>query len=492
MSGLALQIPIEDLLIPPSAYLTDRQKVPDIFAPYASGKRAFGVRTPLPMSADGQVRLPRVLREATSFVLTDPLVKTEGIFRVSARAQTVEVLKEAFERAQKFIVWREANTVLTFPHFKEGKGLVSIPEPDPLDGYDVHTAAALIKLWYHDLREPIVPSTSYQALEKFHGGSQIPDQEQLFQLLSPESDTFSPLPPLSRQILTIHLLPLLSRIADHSDWNRMAPSNLATVFAPNLVCGPDPIADLKMIGIIQRLLKAMISNWKPIAPVLDCSDEAFDTLLRLPENIADREDSLQEVRQGDKANPFPGQLNGIAQQTAGISLQDNDCASDGSIDEDDLIDQDGQRPPLPPRPNPANTSTEDLSSPNAIRRKPAPVVAPLPRYSTVFGSRPNMPILDLLDPQTASSGEHDVAATVAALTGSNRDTIIEDNEPLPTYESVTPSHPGQIPPVLDTFAGEFRRETVTGVDFSTLADSPGGSLQRKPVGGEKSGEKSHS
>lgn len=35
LSGLALHIPIEDLLIPPSAYLIDRRKAREIYAPYA-------------------------------------------------------------------------------------------------------------------------------------------------------------------------------------------------------------------------------------------------------------------------------------------------------------------------------------------------------------------------------------------------------------------------------------------------------------------------
>ena len=96
LSSLALMTPIEDLLIPPSAYLTDRRLCSDIYAPYMSGKRAFAVGQALPVSSTGDVRLPRVLRESTSFVIIDPLIKTQGLFRINARAMEVEILKEAY------------------------------------------------------------------------------------------------------------------------------------------------------------------------------------------------------------------------------------------------------------------------------------------------------------------------------------------------------------------------------------------------------------
>ncbi|KAF6238099.1 hypothetical protein HO173_003733 [Letharia columbiana] len=148
LSGLALQIPIEDLLIPPSAYLTDRRKSSDIYAPYASGRRAFGVQNFLPASADGSVRLPRVLRETTSFVIMDDNIKAEGIFRVSARAQTVEILKEAYDRGQKFIVWKQVDTAVASSYYREGLGHVWVEELDQAEGYELHVAAVLIKLWY--------------------------------------------------------------------------------------------------------------------------------------------------------------------------------------------------------------------------------------------------------------------------------------------------------------------------------------------------------
>jgi Rho GTPase-activating protein 1 len=42
----------------------------------------------------------------------DENIKTSGIFRINARAQTVEILRESYDRGQKFIVWKENNVVL--------------------------------------------------------------------------------------------------------------------------------------------------------------------------------------------------------------------------------------------------------------------------------------------------------------------------------------------------------------------------------------------
>ena len=432
LSGLALHIPIEDLLIPPSAYLADRRKSREIDVPYALGRRAFGVQNPLPLSTDGSVRLPRVLRETTSFIIIDDNIKTEGIFRVNARAQTKEILREAYDRGQKFIVWKEAHTILASGYYREGIGQVSVEELDHVEGYELHVAAALIKLWYHELKEPIFPPSNYQALEKYYGDPDIPlEVTQLFEILSVEDD-WSPISSkTSRQILKMHLLPLLSRVAAFQDRNQMTPDNLALCFAPSLLCGPDAIEDLKMSNIVRRILVALIVHWESdLAVLFGTSHENFEESLRMPCAYEDREDPLEEAQKKDPRHS----------QSIGITLQDND-------DSDDEMEN---QPPLPPRPraatvdvgsiesnssdagltdatnpvneslsnsissvrrkpspfdntrvnsmsqidnasfteiNPSSTGPSNTSFP--VRRKPAPALLPLPQYSTVINDHPS-------------------------------------------------------------------------------------------------------
>ena len=495
LTGLALHIPIENLLIPPSAYLYDRRKSPDIFAPYASGKRAFGVKDPFPVSTTGNPRLPRVLRETTSFLLSDSLIEVEGIFRVSAKAQNVEILKEAYNRGQKFIVWKDHGSALTFPQYKPGTGTVTVEELDEIEGYGVHVASALIKLWYHELREPIFPSSSYQALEKYHGEPKATSPDQLQQMLSPAS-FYSPLSETAGRILTDHLLPLLSRIAKHSEENRMTPQNLAVVFAPNMVCGPDPLEDMKIVAIAQRLLVDMITNWTELASRLGRTDEMFEASLRLPQAVADREDPLEEVRQGHVSRPS---VNGVEQMT-GIALVDNEDDDSSSDDEEECVDSlpnEGNRPSLPPRRSetqnsglvedssttspvrrkpapgaqadqpPLNTAMSTISlasseSPaEGVRRKPAPAVAALPRYSTIVTNRPA--VLAALERYNSMSSQ----------SGRNRSTsqsqLLED---LPSYEQSTPVHESLQPLMPGSNARSVEQETPVAPE----------KVHRKPIG----------
>lgn len=392
LSGLALHIPIEDLLIPPSAYFTDRRRTKTIDVPYATGKRAFGVKDPLPRSSSGLLRLPRVLREATSFVIMDALIKKEGLFRISPRATTVDILAEAYERAQKFIVWREGEIFLTHGHMKEGTGTVYVHELDETEGYELHAATALIKQWYRDLRDPIFPPSCYAPLEKFYGtagdGTEITlPVPQLLQLLSVDAE-WSPISEMSRIILTMHLLPLLARVTDFQEWNQMSAYNLAVCFAPCLIRGPDPIEDMKITSVILRILATLIMHWNAdLAPRFDeMNGLKFEDSLRMPEAVEDREDPVQE-RQGPRTS--------LEAQVSGITLVDNDDSED---DDEEVVDE-RPPPPLPPRPLATSMTSSPINSPTAtatptttpwspVRRKPAPLVQNLPRYSMVIHEMP--------------------------------------------------------------------------------------------------------
>ncbi|KAL8737643.1 MAG: hypothetical protein Q9181_001486 [Wetmoreana brouardii] len=418
-------VAIEKVCVPPMAWEAAKRKTKKPAScgqeESKAGRRAFGVQGPLPVvrgdSSDGnEVRLPRVLREATSFLLMEECVKTKGVFRVNAKAVQVELLRDCYERGQQFVIWKEMDAVLSFPCWREGVGDVGVEELEEKDGFDVHAAAGLIKLWYNELREPICPPPCYQALKKFYGDKELElEPWQLVELLKPDAGwTF--LSATARRILNMHLLPLLSRVTKFKEWNQMSADSLAVCFAPALLRGPDIEEDMKIMDIIRRLLGLMVANWEAhLAPVLGLSYEKFEKELHLPKAIDDREDPLEE---GDQATlPMDAQMNGI-------TLVDNDgSASDTAPEEGDdrhahhedeppplpprprtFADTEGQRPPLPPRIR-SSTITDVLStglmsgprqSPNdgfdgQVRRKPAPTMQPLPRYSMVVGSSNQAP-----------------------------------------------------------------------------------------------------
>ncbi|KAF2185404.1 hypothetical protein K469DRAFT_631919 [Zopfia rhizophila CBS 207.26] len=373
MSNLALHIPIEDLLIPPSTYLHDRRVSNDIFAPYASGRRAFAVRQPLPISSKGRTRLPRILRETTNFVLMEPNITTEGLFRVPPHSKLKGILKEAYDRGQKFIIWKDNGVTLPVPKYPRAEHMEEIiAEVDQRDAYGVLMAAGMIKSWYSDLRQPIFPQVCYRDLKRLFGDpDDLPTLERLTDLISPSSE-WSCLSAISREIVTRHLLPLLDAVAARQEQNKMTPENLAVCLAPALLCGPDQLEDAKMSSIVRRILTVAIELWSQgLRDACGVDAKAFEEDLRLPADQADWEDPVEgrtyrpDVELEDE------------NQVTGIIPQDNDSPQQRQTQD--------HPPPLPPRSSNSQPRSVSGRSSNDLvtKRKPAPPLQVPPRYSTI-------------------------------------------------------------------------------------------------------------
>ncbi|KAI9696972.1 MAG: hypothetical protein M1836_004933 [Candelina mexicana] len=407
LTGLALHLPIENLLIPPVTYLHDRTLSRDIHAPYASGRRAFGTRQALPTSSDGKRRLPRVLREATSFMLLSSNIETEGLFRISPHSRLLDVLREAYDRGQKFIIWREGNIIVCYPELDDDVYRPPIEDMDIKEGYGIHLAAGLIKLWYKSLREPLFSQKTYKYLRNLSAEEDSPiNLDRLKDLISPDSK-WSPLSDEARTLLTTHLLPLLSTVANHDESNKMSPFNLAICFAPALLCGPDAIEDAKMGAIIRRIMQAMIERWNSdLRDACNVITEDFMRALQAPSRDADYEDPLIT---GSSTGSWAEQDQSIQSysQLHGITLVDNEAvvasdederpplpprrrssAQENPIGRSDIhvLEDSNQddRPTLPPRRRsvtPGGSPERMSSNPRMATRKPAPAIAVPPRYS---------------------------------------------------------------------------------------------------------------
>lgn len=400
LSQLALQIPIERILIPPTAYLHDRKLSPDIYVPFVTGKRAFGVRHPLPKNIDtGKFRLPRLLRETTSFLMMSECIKMEGIFRIPPNATLGGVLKEAYDRGQHFIVWKEKSAAFVQP----GMPQTLLDEVRLEDTYGVHQAASLIKQWYRDLREPVFPESTYETIKEQYGNLDIDIQpEDLVNLILPESE-LSPLSVDGRKVLTRHLLPMLSEVAAYETHNKMNAENLAICFSMCLVCGSNQLEDVKVSSIVKRILKAAIEMWPELRAGMGLSAKGFFADLQAPDDSRDYEDPLEEEM------PPRSKV-----------VEDDEFASE-SFDEQRIVMQDSEdvpeperKPTLPPRPsrealpplapvipqrrpvsrppssgNGSPVKTAPEVPPPFPKRKPAPPTVDPPRYSTVFDADGN-------------------------------------------------------------------------------------------------------
>ncbi|KAF2625545.1 hypothetical protein BU25DRAFT_371985 [Macroventuria anomochaeta] len=379
LTQLALYIPIGNLLIPPSTYLTDRRISDDIFVPYASGRRAFAARNPFPNTSRGTTRFPRVLRETTSFILLEENITSEGLFRIPAHSKLREVLKEAYDRGQKYIIWKDNGVTLPVPAYPEAEYQDEIiAEVDPKDAYSVFMAAALIKAWYSSLRQPIFPSESYRDLKRLFGDpQQVPDVDQLRDLFSPSSE-WSFLPAISREVVVRHLLPLLHEVASRQEQNKMTAENLAVCFAPALLCGPDQIEDAKMSSIIRRIFTHAVDMWDHgLREACGQEVNAFRDQLQLPNDMSEWDDPV-EVKRGDSRDS-------IDEQMSGITLQDSEKAPESYADYPQATSSAMKPPHLPPR----SRVPSAKSSGDSVQRRPAPPLAVPPRYSAVVSDAPD-------------------------------------------------------------------------------------------------------
>ncbi|KAH7030457.1 divergent CRAL/TRIO domain-containing protein [Macrophomina phaseolina] len=385
LTQLALHMPIQTLLIPPSAYLHDRRLSPDIYAPFASGRRAFSVKHPLPQNAEGDTRLPRVLRETTTFLLMDPNIRTEGIFRIPPHSRLKEILKEAYDRGQKYILWKENGVMLPLPPFDQSDSTKAIVEEvDSRDCYGVYLSAGLIKTWYAELRQPIFPQSSYREVRSLFGNpDEPPTRKALMELISPKSE-WSAIPVMSREILVRHLLPLLSVVAAHQDDNKMTAENLAVCFAPTLVCGPDQIEDAKMSSVVRRILAEAIDMWdEGLREDCGINETSFQRDLRSPQTPHEYEDPLEAAPKRRPDSEDFG-IESPSEEDAGFA--DSEKQFSGIILQDNSKEE--TPPALPPRPSVSSSREMPLSptgsDDSSVRRKPAPSVQVPPRYSAVL------------------------------------------------------------------------------------------------------------
>lgn len=376
LTGLAMLIPIERLMIPPVVYLHDRKLSPDIDVPYASGRRAFGAIKPLPENkTTGRTRLPRVLRETTSFILHPFNIRTEGLFRIPPHSILSGALREAYDRGQMYIVWKEANATFVEP----GLDPRLVSEVRVEDAYGIHSAASLVKTWYRELRQPIFPESSYAALREQFGSPDVEitleDLENIFSTNSIQS----PLSTTSREILLRHLLPMLSLVAEREAENKMDSNNLAICFAMTLVCGSNQLEDAKMTSVIRRILQVAIDSWPQLRQRLNIGVNDIWKDLQPPQEARDYEDPLEEPRSMQHSGEHAGDNEGHF-----VHLLD----AESPIEDEDLsLERVERLPTLPPRPNSSRvvsavSKSSDDGHQSMPRRKPAPEP---PRYSTIYG-----------------------------------------------------------------------------------------------------------
>ena len=180
---------------------------------------------------------------ADSLTATD----VEGIFRLAGSEKRIKELKAAFDSPDRY-----------------GKGL-------DWTGYTVHDAANILRRYFNQLPEPIIPLNFYerfreplrnhQAQAVGHIEAQSPsvgnfDQDSAIKVFQ---NLITELPPLNRQLL-LYILDLLAVFASKSDLNKMTTANLAAIFQPGILSHPQHDMAPQEYRLSQDVLIFLIEN----------------------------------------------------------------------------------------------------------------------------------------------------------------------------------------------------------------------------------------
>ncbi|KAL1798012.1 hypothetical protein ACET3X_004618 [Alternaria dauci] len=179
--------------------------------------------------------------------LKEKATDVEGIFRLAGSEKRIKELRTAFDTPPRY-----------------GKGL-------DWSGYTVHDAANILRRYFNNLPEPIIPLQHYDPFRdplKGHQAEAVgPCEGQ-----QPSVGGFDPdaavrtyqheikaLPSLNRQLL-LYILDLLAVFAAKADVNKMTTSNLAAIFQPGLLSHPQHDMSPVDYRLSQDVLIFLIDN----------------------------------------------------------------------------------------------------------------------------------------------------------------------------------------------------------------------------------------
>ena len=180
--------------------------------------------------------------------LKEKATEVEGIFRLPGAERRIRELQATFNSPDKY-----------------GKGL-------DWTGYTVHDAANVLRRYFNQLPEPIVPLDFYERFRdpiRGHqeqavgntGGQQLPVEGEFDAqaAIKTYQQLITEIPPLNRQLL-LYVLDLLAVFASKSDVNQMTAPNLAIIFQPGLLSSPQHMMNPVDYRLSQDVLIFLIDN----------------------------------------------------------------------------------------------------------------------------------------------------------------------------------------------------------------------------------------
>jgi len=182
--------------------------------------------------------IPLVVIQTADFLDAYGL-QTEGIFRHAGRSTVVKELKHKYDSGEAPML--NSDTV------------------------DVHSVAALLKLYFRELPDPVIPRECYDRVIAL-SRSLFPHGTDFETLKTTEEMTelvhiITELPKYSYNLLRF-MCQFLFKVSQCSAENKMDANNLATVFGPNILKSqnPDPLISLGDSALISFVVSLMIAR----------------------------------------------------------------------------------------------------------------------------------------------------------------------------------------------------------------------------------------
>jgi len=268
MNPQQVQLPFEYLSCPPRIKTIIK---PEIFGVSLEDtmKHPMNIYAPIPL----------IVLNCMNYLFKN--VQTEGIFRLSGRAQRMEDYKKAYDRGEVF---------------------------DFTSELDVHTIAGLLKLYFRRLPDPLCCHSLYKEwLNSYEPNNIVSTRNKL-------KNVIKKLPHTNYLIMT-SLVGLLSRICSESEMTKMSANNLAICWAPNILKPKEESSSAVLLmetNSVNMIVTLLIIHYKDFFEELGNScEEPFSYLqtktnnqvtLTLPEipqeddNITTKERTQDEVK----------------------------------------------------------------------------------------------------------------------------------------------------------------------------------------------------
>lgn len=170
----------------------------------SEGGKLFGAPLSSAVSLQDGSELPALIEDCISYIEARAL-EAVGIFRLSGSAVQIEKYKEQYDKGERVDLSQEQ---------------------------DPHAVAGLMKLYFRELPEPILSFELYHNFIIAADAPKIGCEKEL--VLHYVRFLLKQLPALNYAVLK-RLICFLRKVSEHSDVNKMALHNLATVFGPNLL-----------------------------------------------------------------------------------------------------------------------------------------------------------------------------------------------------------------------------------------------------------------